>query len=152
MASDALATLDRPRARRPPPGVREHRRVSSRVGAEPAATAHRFVASHNLDRCRPLVRVHHADNRKRDRHYDSRRGFHPATRRCVDALGTEPPDQDRWAGHVGQDAWPYSEDAQAVISQPCNYRDDARHRAEGNLDQQQPEGDRNERGTCRSGM
>jgi len=58
VAADAAAALDRPDPVRPPPQVLEHRPVAGHVGAEPAATQHLLVGVHDLDRHRPLVRVH----------------------------------------------------------------------------------------------
>jgi hypothetical protein len=54
-------------------------------------------------------------------------------------LDPEPPDQNCRPDHVGQDAEPDREDAQAVILQPGCRRNGTGDHAEGNRDRYQPQ-------------
>ena len=58
MTSDAFTALDRPNPTRPGRDVGQHRREPLDVGGEATAAKHLFVRGHDLDRDRPLVRIH----------------------------------------------------------------------------------------------
>jgi hypothetical protein len=58
VAADALAALDGPDSIRPRGDVGQHRRESVDVGREASSAEDLLVAGHDLDRHRPLVRVH----------------------------------------------------------------------------------------------
>ena len=60
--ANAVAPLDRPDSLRIPPAQSEHRLVAAAISAEPAASQHSLPAVDDLDRRRPLVRVHPDDD------------------------------------------------------------------------------------------
>jgi hypothetical protein len=59
--ADALASLNRPHPPRPPPGLRQHRRIPGGVGGIPAPASDGLITGHDLDRGSALVRVHPDD-------------------------------------------------------------------------------------------
>jgi hypothetical protein len=62
LPAGAPAALDRPGTLRPPAHPGEHRREPGGVGAVPAAARDTFTGGHDLDRGRPLARVHPDDD------------------------------------------------------------------------------------------
>jgi hypothetical protein len=60
--ANALAALDRPGPLRPPLHPRQHGPVPGRVRPIPASAHDGLVACHDLDRGRPLVRIHPDDH------------------------------------------------------------------------------------------
>jgi hypothetical protein len=70
--ADAVAALDRPDPLRKPTAQGEHRLVATAISAEPAAGQHRLPAVDDLDRRRPLVRIHPDDDLSHQ-HFSSRK-------------------------------------------------------------------------------